>query len=200
MQDVPTRIGGLGLTERIEGIVERLPSRRVQVLTGALILAGIALVFLLNGGAGPNPATERTATPRHPAAVAHVPGYVASPDSPDILLGIMAAVLVGGVLATGVLFFWLHSLPERLVHKSAKVHLDIVAVLALLSLFTHVHLFWVAALLVALVKIPDFSFFSRHLESMTVSLDRIADAQPKEREASSPGSVGATTRDERESC
>jgi hypothetical protein len=40
-----------------------------------------------------------------------------------------------------------------------RVQMDIVAVLCLLSLFTHIHAFWVAGLLLALVKFPDFSDF-----------------------------------------
>ena len=59
---------------------------------------------------------------------------------------------VAVVLAFGVFFFWLHNLPERLVHNSTKAQFDIVAALALLSLLTHIHLFWVLALLIALVK------------------------------------------------
>ena len=34
---------------------------------------------------------------------------------------------------------------------------EIVAVLGLLALFTHVHLFWVIGLLLALIDIPDFT-------------------------------------------
>jgi hypothetical protein len=60
------------------------------------------------------------------------------------------------------------------------MHLDLVAVLALLSLFTHIHAFWVAALLLAFVKVPDFSFFGRRLQSMTTSLERIADGAARD--------------------
>jgi hypothetical protein len=42
-------------------------------------------------------------------------------------------------------------------HRANKVQFEIVAVLALLALFTHQHLYWIAALLLALVTIPDFS-------------------------------------------
>ena len=174
----------MALTSKNRGYCKALPSRRVQFLAGAMVLIGIVLVFFLGGGGGSHPATEHAPSPRHPAAVDHVPGFIASANSPDVLLGVMAVVLVGAVLATGVVFFWLHSLPERLVHKSTKMHLDIVAMLALLSLFTHVHIFWVAALLIAMVRIPDFSFLTRHLQRMTVSLERIADAQPTEGEGS----------------
>ena len=92
---------------------------------------------------------------------------------------IMAVVLIGAVLAVGVFFFWLHSLPERMVHN--KIQFDIVAVLALLSLFTHQHAFWVAALLIALIDFPSFSLpeFSGSLGRIANSLEAIA-ANPAE--------------------
>jgi hypothetical protein len=89
----------------------------------------------------------------------------------------MTVVLIGAVLAVGVLFFWLHSLPERFVHNSTKVHYDIVAALALLSLFTHIHLFWVAALLIARVRIP-IPDFSGLLGRIVVSLEKMAGSAP----------------------
>jgi multisubunit Na+/H+ antiporter MnhF subunit len=86
----------------------------------------------------------------------------------------MAFVLVGAVLGIGVFFFWLHSLPERMVHN--KIQFDIVAVLALLSLFTHQHAFWVAALLIALINFPSFSLpdLSGLLGRIASSLEAIA--------------------------
>ena len=43
-----------------------------------------------------------------------------------------------------------------MAHKSQKLQFEIVAVLGLLALFTHIHLFWIAGLLLALVDLPDF--------------------------------------------
>jgi hypothetical protein len=60
------------------------------------------------------------------------------------------------VLGIGNLYLRLHSLPERMAHKSQKLQFEIVAVLGLLALFTHIHLFWIAALLLALIDLPDF--------------------------------------------
>ncbi len=107
----------------------------------------------------------------HEAAPHHLPFFITAPGQTDVLMVVMAIVLVLSVLGIGVFFFWLHSLPERMVH-------DIVAVLALLSLFTHIHAFWVAALLLALVRFPDFSSWDlrKPLNQMAVSLDRIATA------------------------
>jgi len=101
-------------------------------------------------------------TDLNPIAAHYAPFFITPPGETDVLFVIMVFVLVGAVLGIGVFFFWLHSLPERMVHN--KIQFDIVAVLALLSLFTHQHAFWVAALLIALIdfarfSIPDFSGF-----------------------------------------
>jgi len=126
----------------------------------------------------------------HPAATGHLPPFITSPGTTDTLMVLMAFVLVAAVLAAGVFFFWLHSLPERLVHTSTKIHFDIVAVLGLLSLFTHIHLFWVAALLIALVKIPDISMpdFSNLFGRIAVPLEKIADAADR-KDGQSPSNV-----------
>ncbi len=110
----------------------------------------------------------------HPAATPHLPIFVTSPGNTDWLFVLMALVLIGAVLAVGVFFFWLHSLPERMVHN--KVQFDLVAVLALISLFTHIHAFWVAALILALIEFPQFSFpdFSSSLKRIAASLERIS--------------------------
>jgi hypothetical protein len=110
----------------------------------------------------------------NPAATDHLPIFITAPGHTDVLMVVMWLVFVGGILAVGVFFFWLHSLPERMVHN--KIQFDIVAVLALLSLFTHQHAFWVAALLIALISFPDFKFpdFSGLLNRIANSLESIA--------------------------
>jgi hypothetical protein len=115
------------------------------------------------------------------AGTTHLPMFITSPGETDVLLVAMALFLIGAVLAAGVFFFWLHSLPERMVHKSTKLHFDLVAVLGLLSLFTHIHAFWVAALLLALVKIPSFSIpdFGSIFGRMAGSLEKIASDEPQ---------------------
>src|SRR5947199_8163307 len=70
---------------------------------------------------------------------------------------VVGIVLIGSVLAVGNLYLTLHTLPERMAHKSHKLQFEIVAVLGLLALFTHMHIFWVAGLLLALIDLPDFS-------------------------------------------
>jgi hypothetical protein len=81
------------------------------------------------------------------------------------------------------LYLRLHHLPEHIAHKGNKLQIEIVAVLCLLALFTHEHLFWVAALLLAFIDIPDFG---RPLRRMAKSLERIAGITPDERAAEEP--------------
>jgi hypothetical protein len=127
---------------------------------------------------------------RHPSATHHQPLFITSPGETDVLLVVMALVLVTVVLAFGVFFFWLHNLPERLVHNSTKAQFDIVAALALLSLLTHIHLFWVLALLIALVKIP-IPDFTGLLGRIAGSLEQMADATPGKNSDHVPHKSGA---------
>jgi hypothetical protein len=112
---------------------------------------------------------ERLTHVQHPAASHHLPWFLTAPGDSDILFTITTIVVLLVVFGLGVVFFRLHSLPERLGHK--KLQFEIVAVLCLLSLFTHIHLFWVIALLLALVDLPDFQ---TPLRSMADSLGRLA--------------------------
>lgn len=88
---------------------------------------------------------------------------------------VMGIFLVATILWAGTLYWKLHSLPERMAHKSQKLQFEIVAVLGLISLFTHEHIFWVAGLLLALIDLPDFG---SPMRSIAGSLERIADATP----------------------
>ena len=111
------------------------------------------------------------ATSAHPAAPHHLPAFITAPIETDVLMVAAAVLLVVAVLIGGILFLRLHTLPERLAHKGKKLQFEIVAVLGLLALFTHIHLFWVAGLLLALIDIPDFSgAFAR----MAGALEKIA--------------------------
>jgi hypothetical protein len=94
--------------------------------------------------------------PLHPAATQHLPSFITAPGETDWLMVIMAIILALAVLMFGILFFRLHSLPERMAHRSQKLQFEIVAVLCLISLFTHMHIFWIAGLLLALIDLPDF--------------------------------------------
>jgi hypothetical protein len=109
----------------------------------------------------------------HPLTPHHLPFYIARPGETDWLMIVMGIFLIGAVLAVGNIYLRLHTLPERLAHKSQKLQFEIVAVLGLLALFTHIHLFWIAGLLLALVDLPDFG---TPLGRIAGSVERIADA------------------------
>ena len=115
----------------------------------------------------------------HPASSHHLPAFITAPRETDVLMVVMAVFLVIAVLAVGILFLRLHTLPERIAHKSHKLQFEIVAVLGLLALFTHVHLFWVAGLLLALIDFPDFGSPLRRIAG---SLETIAGIKPGEGE------------------
>ena len=107
----------------------------------------------------------------HPAAIHHLPPFVTAPGETDVLFVVMAVVVLLGVVGIGVFYFKLHALPEHLAHRGQKIQLEIVAVLTLIALFTHNHAFWIAALLLALIPLPDFT---TPLTSIASSLERIA--------------------------
>ena len=115
----------------------------------------------------------------HPMAPHHLPFFLAPGSGTDTLMVVMGLFLLGTILWVGTLYWKLHSLPERMAHKSQKLQFELVAVLGLISLFTHMHIFWVAGLLLALIDIHDFG---TPLRSIADSVERIADATPGEDE------------------
>lgn len=121
---------------------------------------------------GPESMTEAI----HAAAPHHLPAFITGPGETDILFVVVVSLLIVIVLAIGNLYFRLHALPERMAHSANSAQLQLVGVLALLALFTHNNLFWVAALLIAALRLPDFSTplnaIARSLEDLSARLDR----------------------------
>ena len=107
------------------------------------------------------------------AASTHLPWFITPPGQTDVLYVVAVITLIVAVLLLGVTFFWLHSLPERLGHK--KLQFEIVAVLGLISLFTHIHLFWVIGLVLALIDLPDFTTPLRRIAG---SLEKMSGSEP----------------------
>jgi hypothetical protein len=107
----------------------------------------------------------------------HLPFYVVKPGETDVLMIVMGIFLIAAVLGIGNLYLRLHSLPERMAHKSQKLQFEVVAVLGLLALFTHMHLFWIMALLLAMIDLPDFG---TPLRSIAGSVEKIAAVSAKE--------------------
>ncbi len=96
-----------------------------------------------------------TATP-NPIATQHLPFFITPPGQTDVLFHIVAWFVLACVIGLGVIFFTIHTLPERIAHRTKKIQLDIVAVLGLIALFTNEHIYWIAALLLAFIDLPDF--------------------------------------------
>lgn len=109
----------------------------------------------------------------HPAATHHLPGFLVEAGRSDVLMIATAFILLAAVVAFGLLFLRIHTLPERIAHRTHKIQFEIVAVLGLLALFTHVHAFWVAGLLLAYIEIPDFLSPLRRIAASSEKMARI---------------------------
>ena len=107
----------------------------------------------------------------HELAPHHLPAFIPAADGNDPLMTVMLVALILGVVLLGTFYLHLHSLPERLAHKHGRMQFELVAILGLLALFTHNNIFWVAALLLAFIQLPDFT---TPLETIANSLGRIA--------------------------
>ena len=99
------------------------------------------------------------------------------PEKPTRFLLSWPYFLVVAVLAVGLLFLRLHTLPERMAHKSQKLQFEIVAVLGLLALFTHTsHLLGGRPA----ARADRHSRFGTPLRRMAGSLEKIAGIPPGE--------------------
>ncbi|MCI0518366.1 MAG: hypothetical protein L0Y45_11095 [Woeseiaceae bacterium] len=100
-----------------------------------------------------------------------MPIFITQPGDTDVLLVGTAIFLLLFIIGIGLVYWRLHALPEHLAHRGEKIQYQFVAVLGLLALFTHNHAFWVAGLLLAFVRFPDFT---TPLATMARSLSKMA--------------------------
>lgn len=133
----------------------------------------------------------------NPVAPHHLPGFITAPGETDVLFNVMVFIVVGAIVMIGVFYFRLHALPEHQAHKGQKFQYDLVAILALISLFTHNHIFWIAGLLLAFIPIPDFvspvNGMARSLATMArVASGGKAEPEPLELEAPEIEEVAVT--------
>jgi hypothetical protein len=134
-----------------------------------------------------------TATP-NPIATDHMPFFITAPGQTDVLFNITLWFVVACIVLTGVIFFTIHSLPERMAHKSQKILFDLIALLCLLALLTHEHLFWFIAIVLAFIPIPDFLTPVNRIASSVVAM---AGQQASESEAGEkPADVSVSTSPE----
>jgi hypothetical protein len=113
---------------------------------------------------------DRVAELLHPSAPHHLPSFITAPGDTDVLMIVVGIILIAAVLGVGNLYLHLHTLPERMAHKSQKLQFEIVAVLGLLALFTHNHLF------LAMVVLPDFGTPLRRIAG---SVEKLAGVPPE---------------------
>lgn len=137
---------------------------------------GMPIVEILSGGLILEPKL-------HPLALHDLPSFITAPGQTDTLFVITTVFFVLIIISLGVLYLNLHSLPERMSHRTSQAQAGLVAVLCVLALFTHNQIFWVMALLLAFIRIPDFE---TPLKSISDSLLRLTTppAQPA-------GAIGA---------
>ena len=113
----------------------------------------------------------------HPSAPHHLPPFITDPGDTDVLMVVVGIILIGSILLVGNFYLHLHTLPERMAHKSQKFQFEVVAVLGLLALFTHNHLFWVIGLFLAMIDLPDFSTPLRRIAG---SVEKMAGVPPEQ--------------------
>jgi hypothetical protein len=123
----------------------------------------------------------------NPIAPHHMPVFITAPGETDYLFYGALVFLIFAVLSVVVFYFKLHSLPERIAHKGQMIQFELVAVLALISLLTHNHLFWIAGLLLAFIPLPDLS------TPLTGMADSLATMAGRRKRAESTGTETAPT-------
>jgi hypothetical protein len=86
----------------------------------------------------------------------HLPFYITGPGESDILFGAVTIALIAIVVGFGALYFTIQSIPDRIVKGTGKAQMQVVGLLGLISLFTMNNLYWIAAILLAAIRIPNF--------------------------------------------
>jgi hypothetical protein len=124
-----------------------------------------------------------------------LPGFITAPGETDVWMVVMGVFLIVAVLSVGNLYLQLHSLPERMAHKSQKLQFEIVAVLGLIALFTHMHIFWIAGLLLALIDLPDFSSPLRRIAG---SVEKVAGLPPGEGDTISDDTIARNAAEQKQ--
>ena len=116
----------------------------------------------------------------HPLAPHSLPPFVGGADGSDPLFSAIIFIVIIAVLGIGVFYLKLHAIPEQLAHKHSNTQSQLIMVLALMALFTHNNIFWVAALILALLKLPDFL---TPINSISESLKKLTADQSEQQNA-----------------
>ena len=91
------------------------------------------------------------------AKVVHnnLPFYITGPGESDILFAAVTISLIAIVVGFGALYFTIQAIPDRIVKGASKSQMQLVGLLGLISLFTMNNLYWIAAILLAAIRIPN---------------------------------------------
>jgi len=133
----------------------------------------------------------------------HLPFFITGPGQTDLLFGAVNVALVLVIIGFGALYFTIQAIPDRLAEGTNKTQMQIVGILGLVSLFTMNNALWVAALLLAAVRIPDFfTLFKSIARSLKkISVERLSQPPkmvPVEVPASSADTAETTAKQEQE--
>ena len=107
----------------------------------------------------------------------HLPFYITAPGETDILFGAVTVALIAIVVGFGALYFTIQAIPDRIAEGTSKTQMQLVGLLGLISLFTMNNLYWVAAILLAAIRIPDFMTPLRDIASSLQSRSGGSDGQ-----------------------
>lgn len=119
----------------------------------AFVVVTAALLFF---GGEDKPGSPKMIGINPTASVDELPFFITSPAQTDGLLIAVALALVLIVVGLGGLYFWIQAWPDRLARGATRVQLQIVGILGLISLFTLNNAFWIAGVLLATIRFPDF--------------------------------------------
>jgi hypothetical protein len=133
----------------------------------------------------------------------HLPFFITGPGEADLLFTAVNILLVLVVIGFGALYFTIQAIPDRLAEGTSKTQMQIVGILGLVSLFTMNNTLWVAGLLLAAVRIPDFvtPFKSMSRSLKKISMERQSQApeeQPVEVPNPAPDAEETTAEQERD--
>lgn len=127
------------------------------------------------------------------AGVEHLPFFITGPGQTDVLFNITVGFIIVLLLLVGNFYMHLHSVPDRMAHHANNAQLQLIGILTLIALLTHNNIYWVAALVLAAINLPDLA---TPLGSIARSLRRLAKEPEEPTPVSAPTpSAGTEHRD-----
>jgi len=111
-----------------------------------------------------------------------LPFFITAPGESDLLFTVVTIFLILVVLGFGAMYFTIQAIPDRLVEGTSKAQMQLVGILGLVSLFTMNNIYWVAALLLAAIRIPDivtpFRSMSRSQKKISINTQNMVPETP----------------------